>query len=326
MKKILKYLFYTVLLVFLVIAGGATYLKVALPNVGDAPDLKVERTPERIERGRYLANSVAVCIDCHSTRDWSKFGGPIVAGTLGAGGEKFDPLMGFPGTFYAPNITPHNLGEWTDGEIFRAVTTGVRKDGSAIFPIMPYHAYGNIDTEDIYSIIAYVRTLSPITSKHPEPVADFPVNFLINTMPKAAVFSAKPDTSDQIAYGGYLIKTAGCVDCHSKREKGALVAGTEFGGGMEFKQPGGSIISPNITPDPKFGIGSWDEPSFVRRFKSYADSSYSAPTLQANELNSPMPWHMYAGIKESDLKAMFAYLKSITPLKNEVQRVTLHTN
>lgn len=56
-----------------------------------------------------------------------------LAGDLGAGGERFSTDMGFPGTIYSPNITPHNLKEWTDGEIFRAITSGVNKYGKAIF-------------------------------------------------------------------------------------------------------------------------------------------------------------------------------------------------
>src|SRR6187397_950542 len=97
MKKILKIVGILLLIIVLAVAGLLTYVKTALPNTGSAPDLKVDATPERIERGRYLAHSVTVCLDCHSTRDWSKFSGPIVPGTLGKGGDKFDKSVGFPG-------------------------------------------------------------------------------------------------------------------------------------------------------------------------------------------------------------------------------------
>src|ERR1043165_8965177 len=105
MKKVAKIFGYSLLVIVLIVVGLITYVKLALPNVGPAPEMKVEATPERIERGRYLAHSVTVCIDCHSTRDWSKFSGPIVPGTLGKGGEKFDQQFGFPGVYYSRNIT-----------------------------------------------------------------------------------------------------------------------------------------------------------------------------------------------------------------------------
>ncbi|HLA53623.1 MAG TPA: hypothetical protein VK618_09975, partial [Flavitalea sp.] len=153
-----------VILVIVILGFAAVlYVTKALPDTGPPPDISIERTPERIERGRYLANHVTICMDCHSTRDWAKYAGPIAPnGGFGAGGEEFNPTMGFPGTFYAPNITPYSLGKWTDGEILRAVTTGVSKDGRALFPLMGYHRFGKMDKEDIYSIIAYLRTLGPV--------------------------------------------------------------------------------------------------------------------------------------------------------------------
>ena len=83
MKKALKYLGYLLALLIVAVAGLLSYVKLALPNVGEAEDLKIEHTPERIARGRYLANSVTVCMDCHSKRDYSKFSGPFTEETLG---------------------------------------------------------------------------------------------------------------------------------------------------------------------------------------------------------------------------------------------------
>src|SRR5690606_14045989 len=126
-----------------------SYLKLALPNIGEAPDLKIDYTAERIERGQYLANSLMLCIDCHSTRDWSLYSGPPKAGTFGMGGDYFGREFGFPGAFYAKNITPSGISNWTDGELYRVITSGVNKKGEAIFPIMPYHHYGRMEKEDI---------------------------------------------------------------------------------------------------------------------------------------------------------------------------------
>src|SRR5690606_23018027 len=81
MKKVLRIVAVLVVILALAVAGLISYVKFALPDVGEAPALQIEVTPDRVERGRYLANAVAVCMDCHSVRDWSKFSGPIKPGT-----------------------------------------------------------------------------------------------------------------------------------------------------------------------------------------------------------------------------------------------------
>lgn len=68
-------------------------------RIGAPAQLTIKITPERVQRGEYLANHVAVCMDCHSRRDYSKFAGPMIAGTQGAGGEVFDHKMGLPALF-----------------------------------------------------------------------------------------------------------------------------------------------------------------------------------------------------------------------------------
>src|SRR5690606_1510995 len=100
--------------------------------------------------------------------------------------------MGFPGRFISSNITPFGVGDWTDGELFRLITTGVNRDGDAIFPVMPYHQFGQLDREDIESVIAYLRTLEPVETDHPKSKADFPFNLILRTMPKKAQLTEKP--------------------------------------------------------------------------------------------------------------------------------------
>lgn len=319
MKKLLKILGYALLVVVLLIGAVLTYVKTALPDVGDATDVTVEQTSERIERGRYLANCVTACMDCHSTRDWSRFSGPLVHGTLGKGGEKFDQGVGMPGVFYSKNITPAGITRYTDGELFRVITTGVNKDGRAMFPLMPYPYYGKMDKEDIFSIIAYLRTLEPIANTVPESAADFPMSFIINTIPEKADLQTRPDPVDQLAYGAYLVNASGCIECHTQVDKGQIITELAFSGGREFKFTDGSAVrSSNITSDPETGIGRWTAGQFIARFKMYADSSYVLPDVAPGDFNTYMPWTMYANMREEDLAAIFAYLQTVQPVQNEV--------
>lgn len=323
MKKFMKISGRIVMVLLLIIICIVGYIKIALPNVGEAPVLTIERTPERIARGEYLANHVTVCIDCHSTRDWSRFSGPITPGTLGKGGELFDQKFGFPGAFYSRNITPEGISRYTDGELFRVITTGVNKEGKAMFPVMPYKHYGRMDEEDIKSIIAYIRTLAPIKNAVPASVPDFPMNIILNTIPEKAAFTKMPPKTDVVKYGEYLTNAASCIECHTKVDKGKLIAGTEYGGGREFPFPDGSVVrSGNITPDAATGIGNWTEASFLARFKANTDSALLAKKIQPGEFNSLMPWTMYGTMHEEDLKAMYAYLKTVKPISNTVVKFT----
>lgn len=322
-KKFGKILLGLIGLVILMLIALIIYLTAILPNVGNPPDLKVELTPERIERGQYLAHHVMLCMDCHSERDYTLLTAPLIPNTLGKGGEVFDQNMGLPGRYVAPNITPAKLSDWTDGEIFLAITTGVSKDGHALFPIMPYPNYSQLDEEDIKSVIAYIRTLEPIEHEVEKSRSDFPVNLLINTMPKPANLKAKPPKSDQINYGRYMATAASCTDCHTIMGSNGPVA-EPFSGGAEFRFPDGSVVrSANITPCEKTGIGNWTEDQFIARFKAYADSAFVAPKIGPDDFKTVMPWTFYGKMETEDLKAIFAYLKSLPPVENQVALFTV---
>jgi mono/diheme cytochrome c family protein len=321
MKKVLKFVGYFVLVVIVAVAALLIYVKNALPDVGEAQNVTVEYTPERIERGRYLANAVSVCMDCHSTRDFTKFSGPIVAGTLGQGGERFDQSIGMPGVFFSKNITPEGISRYTDGELYRVITAGVTKEGRPMFPLMPYPYYGSMADEDIYSIIAYLRSLAPIQNNVPDSEADFPVNFIIHTIPKKGSPQPVPSKDDKIAYGKYLTNASGCRECHTQEKQGQIIPELAFGGGRSFKFPDGSaVVSANISPDKGTGIGAWTSEVFVSRFKIYADSSYVLPDAAPGEFNTIMPWTMYAQMDREDLEAIFSYLQTVTPMENAVTK------
>lgn len=312
-----------VLFVIVAVAGaGIIYLYTTYPDVDPPPEITVEGTEKQVERGEYLAEHVTICIDCHSNRDWSKFSGPIKPGTYGRGGDVFNEDMGMPGTFYAKNITPHNLNNWTDGEIYRTITTGVTKDGRAMFPVMPYPAYSKLDPDDVRAIIAYIRTLDPIAYEAPSSEVNFPMNFILRTIPKEADPTERPSADNPVAYGKYLTTVAGCVECHTPQKQGADIEGMYLAGGFEYKMPFGTVRSANITPHKKTGIGSWSKEKFVSRFKQYNVPAESLSTVSKGQFNTVMPWQMYADMTRQDLEAIYTYLQTVEPVENQVSKFT----
>ncbi|MER2995935.1 cytochrome c [Pontibacter populi] len=322
MKKVLKIAGYSVVAILAVIAAGVIYMQYAFPNVDAAPTITIKKSPEMIARGEYIANHVAVCIDCHSERDWSKFAGPIKPGTHGKGGDRFDQTMGFPGVFYAKNITSDKetgIGSWTDGELYRALTAGVSKDGDPLFPMMPYNAFRQMREQDLHAVIAYIRTLEPIKNEVPKSDPDFPFNLILRTMPATPEKLPEPVLDSPVAKGKYLFTMASCGECHTPNDKGKVVEGMYLAGGAEFQFPNGAILrSANITPDKEAGIGAWTEDDFVNRFKQNLEPEMANRKIAPGEFNSIMPWQMYAGMKEEDLRAIYQYLKTVEPNKNKV--------
>ena len=317
MKRILWIILSVVLTVIIVLI---VYLRFVLPSVGSAPDIQVEITQERLNRGEYLATSVMGCIDCHTQRDFTKLTAPISGFPFSGGSlDEFTEENGLPGNFYAQNLTPFYLGNWTDGEIYRAITSGVTKDGRALFPVMPYHMFSQASQEDIFSVIAYLRTLKSQEKTVPKSKAKFPVSLLLNTMPKKAVHGEIPPKENLLEYGKYMITIAACIDCHTPMEKGKLVLEEAYSGGLEFVLPTGIVRSSNLTPDKETGIGNWTEEMFINRFKVYSDSLFTPPVVSEG-FNTIMPWTMYAKIDEFDLKAIYAYLQSLEPQKKQILR------
>lgn len=320
MRRLIRPLIALGILTALVTVVGVILFLSTYPDVEPPEDLTIETTPERIARGAYLANHVSVCMDCHSTRDRDYYSGPIVPGTEGKGGERFGPDTGLPGTFYASNITSAHIGHWTDGEIVRAITSGVSRDGTPLFPVMPYPAYNGMTTQDVHAIVAYMRTLRPIPSNVPERKMDFPMNLVVRTMPMRYEPESPPDPSAPVAYGAYMTRIAGCADCHTPQDSGVNIPGMEFAGGFEFPLPtGGMVRSSNITPDQETGIGTWTKKMFIDRFKQYESARMRRMPVQEGDRNTIMSWTMYAGMTEEDLGAVFTYLRTVAPVSNAVE-------
>jgi hypothetical protein len=290
------------------------------PAKRDPVEMKVEASPQVLERGEYLANHVAVCVHCHSNRDFQRFSMVVKPGTEGGGGDCFDKSHGMPGTFCGANITSHpttGLGAWSDGEVLRAVREGVDREGRTLFPMMPYASYRHMADEDAVAILAYLRALPPIENKVAEARYDFPVGNVVNFFPKPLEGPVTaPPHEDPVAYGKYLVELADCRTCHTPKSNMQNIEGMEFAGGFDMKMPGITrAVSANITPDEQTGIGKLTREDFIARFKSF-DGQEAFEVTEAQQ--TPMPWSDYAGMTETDLGAIYDYLRTVKPIKNKV--------
>ncbi len=325
MKKLVRIILGVVVLILAIAACGVAYLFMAFPKVPLASDVRIVATPEKLARGEYLTKHVSLCLDCHSERDFEKLAGPLKPGTWGKGGEAFDKTVDptMPGAVYAKNITPASIGSWTDGEVLRALTVGVSRDGTPLFPLMPYQHFGQMSEEDIHAIIAYVRTLKPIENGVPERSLDFPMNLIVRTIPAPASFKPRPPASDKVAYGGYMVNAALCSACHTPMDaEGQPLPGKAFAGGTMFMHPkyGFRIVTANITPDADTGIGSWTEQQFIDKFKGFETPNDAILSESEQRQNTAMPWTQFAGMTREDLGAIYAYLRTVTPVVNRINK------
>ncbi len=304
------------LLGLLVFGGFWTYYFVILPRDLPVPDLTVELTPQRVARGDYLANAVFGCMYCHSERDWDLFGAPIKPGTLGKGGEVFDAKVGVSGKITSGNITPYGIGDWSDGEIYRAIINGLHKDGYAMFPIMPFDVYLYLEPEDIYSIIAYLRTLDPVPGG---PYPGRELSPIMTFVANSRVLPAAPwqiDKSDPVARGEYLAVIAGCRFCHTPAdERMQPYEDMRLGGGLGMFANGKKVYSANISADNESGIGKWSERDFIERFKAYTDRRIPVADIGYQTQHA---WTEYARLSETDLADIYAYLMAQPPVSNFV--------
>ena len=161
------------------------------------------------------------CPVCHSERDWKMAGAPPLP-PIGGGrpcytsGENPPGMAGqggFPGVICFRNITPHptGVGEWSDGELMRAIREGIDKDGNTLFPTMPYFIYSNLADEDVKAVIAYLHTLPPVDHELPDTRINFPINIFVSLLPKPVNEEVPlPDKADTVAHGEYLTKVARC--------------------------------------------------------------------------------------------------------------------
>ncbi len=314
-KRVLKVV--GAVLGFVALAVGAFALFIALDwpvkRATVAIPLEVKATPERVARGKHLVS--VRCAFCHYDQ---------ATGAL-SGHQMVDAPKEF-GTIYSHNITKHatkGTGRYSDGELAYLLRTGIRRDGVFTGPFMqsPFLA-----DEDIYSIIAFLRSDDPsLTAKdvddrqwEPTFLAKLLMHVAFKPMPMPKAKIVAPDEKDTLALGKYVAHgMADCFVCHSADFKTLNSmepekSGGYFGGGNKTLDASGHVVvTPNLTMDVETGLGSWTEAQFVRAVRSGVRPDGRA-------LRFPML--AFTDLTEAEVKATFAFLKTVPVIRNAVDR------
>jgi mono/diheme cytochrome c family protein len=315
MKTFFRFLIFAFVAILILLAAGISltvgWRPILGPKTRALTAVKFESNPQRLARGKYLFLGVAGCAGCHSPHDLSQHGAPVIAGKEGSG--EVMPVDGLPGRIVAPNLTPDpetGTGKWSDDQIARAVREGIGHDGRTLFPMMPYAHFRSMSDEDIASIIVYIRSLAPVQNQLPATEIVFPVKYLIRGVPQPVTSPVSgPDPNDQLKRGEYLVNLGDCSGCHTPAEHGQVLEGMEFAGGQVLSGLGFNGASANITPDPS-GISYYDEALFIQVMRT----GY----VKARPLGSLMPFVEYRNMNDQDLKDVFAYLRTLKPVKHHV--------
>ena len=315
MKRWVKILL-LVILILIVVAGIAAVQMFGLrtfigPRKRGLTDRMFERTPARLDRGRYIATSMG-CLYCHSPHDFSKPDHPILSGMEGAGQRL--PYTDLPGRVIAPNLTPEKetgAGSWSDDALARAIREGIGHDDRTLFPIMPYGHYRNMPDEDLASVIVYLRSLPPVRNALSQTEIIFPVKYFMRNAPQPITSPVpEPDVSDPVKRGRFLVNLIGCADCHTPVDSHHnAIANMKFAGGQILAVPWGNVASANLTPDPT-GIPYYDEALFIKAMRT--------GSVGARELNPAMPWMVLRNMTDQDLAGIFAYLKTLKAVSHRV--------
>ncbi len=279
-----------------------------LPTVRARPltDIAFARTPERIERGRYLADAAIGCVLCHSERDERRPGAPPVAGREYAG-VVLEEAEGY--RLVAPNLTPDpetGAGAWSDDMLARAIREGVGHDGRALGGPMWWWSFRQLSDEDLASIVVYLRSLPPV--RHA-----LPPRILSAAQEAERARQAEPllepvparNLADPIERGRYLIEVADCMGCHTAWEGSPNPGG--FAGGNRISRGGHQSFSANLTPDPA-ALGGWTEAIFVGAMRQG----------RGGALDPIMPWAAYRGMTDEDLGAIYQTLRLAPPVRHWV--------
>jgi mono/diheme cytochrome c family protein len=253
----------------------------------------------QIERGRYLTTA-ADCAGCH-TRPGS--------GQAFAGGRPIETPFG---SMRAPNITSDaqtGIGAWTDDQFDAALRRGRRRDGSRLYPAMPFNYYTKMSRDDVTAIRAYLATVAPVHNVVIANTLPFPFNVRAAMRAWDALYfhegeyRADPAKSPEWNRGAYLVEGPGhCGACHTPKSVLGADKNSDYLRGSTLQ----GWFAPDITSDARVGLGNWTIDDIVAYLKTGHNRVTAATGPMAEEI-SLSSTHM----TDPDLKAIAAYLASV---------------
>jgi mono/diheme cytochrome c family protein len=254
-----------------------------------------------VERGAYLVNTIMTCNNCHTP--------------MGPNGPQFDKALSGGLRFNEPpfdvtasNITPDpetGLGKWSEADFKTALLEGRRPTGHQLAEVMPTGFYKVLTPGDLDGIVAYLRSIKPVSNKVPDPVYKMPIPHQI--FPGAEKAMSEADFSDKVKRGFYLATIGHCMECHTPF--GPPGTGVDFQssigkGGREFKGPWGVSISRNITSSKEKGLGDWSDADIKRAITQGIRND-------GTKLKPPMGFGYYGKMTDGDVDAVVAYLRTV---------------
>lgn len=290
------------LAIVLVIAGVLALLFLQPGTLPEMPSDETNATTEIINRGEYLARA-GDCVACHTDLNGPEF----------AGGR---PMPTPFGNLYVPNITPDDetgIGLWTADEFYRMMHEGISKDGTLLYPAMPFANYTNVTREDSDAIYAYLMSVAPVRRENRPHELRFPFNqreLLIGWRTlyfKQGEYQPDPKQTRQWNRGAYLVQGLGhCSMCHTAvNVLGGSKESRAFEGGMI---PNQNWYAPSLTSNREAGLGNWD-------LQDIADL-LQVGASKRGAVYGPMAEVVYNSLQyltDEDAMAMAVYLKSLPP-------------
>lgn len=319
MKRVLKVLAIILGVAILLIGGFAAYIGVkGVPTYkADYPaallSLQVPRDSAHVARGAKIAT--LLCNECHRAED-GKLTGNII--------PDLPKEFGHTVSYNITHDPEHGIGKWTDGELYYFLRTGIRKDGSWAPPFMP--KFPLMADDDLYSVIAWLRSDDPTLAASPKEYPPNEYNFLVKFLSNVA-FSPPPlpekpivvpDTTDLIAFGKYVANgLCVCYACHSADFKTLDYLVPEnttgfYGGGNPTLNKEGEVVpTANLTMDKETGIGNLTQQQF-----------YDAVKYGKNPRGGPLYYPMFphTTLSDTEVNAIWAYLQTVPTIKNQVAR------
>jgi mono/diheme cytochrome c family protein len=258
-----------------------------------------------IERGSYLVNAVMACDGCHTPRP----GGVFDMTKRFSGGSQVWDEKAY--TVRGSNITPDRetgIGAWSEADLKRTLTEGIRPSGVHLAPQMPFAFYKILTPRDLDAVVAYIRAAEPIRNEVPPPVYKAATHATL--IPDAEKPIADEALRDPVKRGFYLATISHCMECHSRRPDGTQDYASWYGkGGFEFTGPFGAVAARNITSHPTKGIGAWTDAEIKRALTQGLGRD-------GRTFKPPMARHIYfSKMTDDDVNAIVAWVRTIPPLE-----------